>query len=635
MTTPIIAPTSGARVRLQPAAVGAVSFTDGFWKTRQDRLRADTLHSQFDECEQTERLENFRAVIENRPCNTPNGEPRHLAADSDVYKWMEGVAWSLSTHPDAELESKLDLVIDLMARAQQPNGYLCTAFMFGKKERQWQDLIRGHELYCAGHLFQAAVAHHRATGKSTLLDIAVKFADHICEYFGPDKHPGTCGHPEIEMALVELFRETGDRNYLDQSVYFVEARGQKPPLANGNEHQQDHAPIREQNTVVGHVVRQYYLTSGVTDIFLETGDQTLWNSIQAQWHDAASTQHYVNGGAGVWYRSEGFSDQYDLPNRLAYGETCAAISWLMWNFRLLQIDPQACYADAMENALYNAILSAITPAGDEYFYINPLEHDGKNDDKGKRGACARSRNHWDDVACCPPNLARLFAQVGGYFYSTAKDGIWAHHFAASRTELELESGARVVLEQQTEYPWQGKVTFKISESPAEQWSLRVRVPGWAKSATVNFGGETRAAKAGEYFELSRRWNAGDEITFNFFEVPRFVKSHPYLLENTNRVAVFRGPILYCLESCDHPELDLRDVGLSTQAALQAVALNGELEQSIALEGEGLEYSSPETLYSDVSDAGEEAPRPAKLKLIPYFLWANRTPGRMKVWLRNG
>ena len=632
---PVVDLSRSPHAKLRPVSVNDVEILDGFWKRRIETNQSRTLMAQFDEIENTGRLDNFRALVENRTPDTPNGEPKHLAPDSDIYKLLEAAASSLASHPDAELEARLDAAISLIAGAQAPDGYLCTAFMFGKTDKRWQDLNRGHELYCGGHLMQAAVAHSRATGKKTLLDVATKWADCADAYFGPGKTPGTCGHPEIEMALVELFRETGERRYLELSVYFVEMRGQKPPLGGGTAQNQDNRPVREQTTVDGHAVRQFYLASGVSDIYAETGGDW-WPVLMQQWHDARERKQYVNGGTGVTYRGEGFSAPYDLPNRMAYGETCAAISWLMWNWRLLQIAPEARFADAMELSLYNAILSAITPAGDEYFYVNPLEHDGRILKGQERGACCRSRSHWDAVACCPPNVARLLAQFSGYFYSTDSDGIWAHHFAASRADLKLQSGERVSIVQQTNYPWDGAVSMRIETAPESEWSLRVRIPAWAKGAQVKVNGETVEAAPGTYCEMRRVWRAGDEVSLELFEQPRFVRSHPYVLENTGRVAVFRGPLLYCLEACDHPATDLRDLGIATDAALQTreetAAPFDTLGGIVALEGSGTQFQTADALYRD--DDEDETKQPAPLRMIPYFAWANREHGAMKVWLRR-
>ncbi|MGH2604392.1 MAG: glycoside hydrolase family 127 protein, partial [Dehalococcoidia bacterium] len=371
--------------------------------------------------EATGRIDNFR-----RAAGQQDGPFQGLYFnDSDVYKWLEAASWSLATDPDPELERLVDETIAAVAAAQQPDGYLDTYYILGDEAGRWTELVRTHELYCAGHLFQAAVAHHRATGKCSLLDVARRFADYICDVLGPaedGKRPGTDGHEEIELAMVELARETGERRYLEQARYFLDARGYG--LAGGDEYHQDHKPFRELDAMVGHAVRAVYLNAGAADIYAETGEPALLAALERLWRNMTTRRIYVSGGIGSRYEGEAFGRDFELPNARAYTETCAAIGSVMWAWRMLLLTGEARFADLMEQTLYNAVLPGVSLDGQFYYYQNPLEDDGHH-----------RRQPWFHCACCPPNVARLLSSLPGYVYTVTDDEVWVHLYAEGAATL--------------------------------------------------------------------------------------------------------------------------------------------------------------------------------------------------------
>jgi uncharacterized protein len=626
-TTPVVLATDRSPyARLHPLPVDAIRLDDRFWEPRRRTLRSVTLPSQRGHLERTGRIENFR-----RASGRASGSFEGLYFnDSDVYKWLEAASWTLATTPDARLERMVDDVIAEVAAAQQPDGYLDTYHQLGAGGEHWTELARTHELYCAGHLFQAAVAHHRATGRNQLLEIALRFADHICHTFGPDedgKRPGTDGHPEVEMGLVELARETGERRYLEQARYFLDARGYG--LAGGDEYRQDHLPFRRLERIVGHAVRAIYLAAGAADIYTETGEPELLDTLTRLWDDMTIRRMYVTGGIGSRRDGEAFGDDYELPNSQAYAETCAAIASVMWNWRMLSVTGDPKYADLMETTLYNAFLPGISLDGHSYFYDNPLADDGRH-----------RRQEWFACACCPPNIARLLASLPGYLYSVSDDGVWVHLFARGEADVRMNDGRTVRIRQQTDYPWQGDVSIDVDGEGT--FTLRLRVPAWCgDGASLEINGTPHAGpvRAGDYASVDREWRRGDRITLRLPMPVRLIEAHPYAIENVGRVAVARGPIVYCAEAVDNPGVDPRDVVLPTDARFSVEPrpdlLGGVtvLSASVAVRRPGDEWNR--RLYRTV-DANRASPAPdehAKLTLVPYFGWANRAPGRMNVWLR--
>ncbi|MGC9522065.1 MAG: glycoside hydrolase family 127 protein [Anaerolineae bacterium] len=637
---PVITDTSHSpHAGLQPVPVDAITLTDEFWAPRRALNREVTLRTQYEHLESTGRLDNFR-----RAAGTVDGAFQGLFFnDSDIYKWLEAASWTLATDDDPELEALVDDTIDLVAAAQEPDGYLDTYFTIGGIER-WSNLRDLHELYCAGHLFQAAVAHYRATGKRSLLDIAQRFADLICETFGPDEGQidGVPGHPEIEMGLVELARATGEARYLEQASYFIDARGQG--LIGGRAYHQDHRPFRELDRLAGHAVRALYLSAGATDVYAETGDEALMAALVRLWERMARRQMYVTGGLGSRHRGEAVGADYELPNARAYAETCAGIANVMWSWRMLQLSGEAPYADLMERALYNAALPGISLDGKAYYYINPLASDGVPEPAPDRDRDVYRRQPWFTCACCPPNIARTIAKLPGYLYGVSENTVWIHTYAANEAEITLPGGETVRLVQRTRYPWSGRVI--VETLTPGKFALRLRIPGWCRAEperdcpTVSVNGEPWSAvvEPGTYVEIARTWAVGDSVCISLPMPIRQIVTHPYALENTGRVALMRGPLLYCLEGVDHPDVDLRDVVVPKPDALETAFRKDLLGGVQVLEGEG--WATPPadgwqtSLYRPAQSVDPASKAPLALRAIPYFAWANRAVGAMQVWLRR-
>ncbi|HET9659940.1 MAG TPA: beta-L-arabinofuranosidase domain-containing protein [Thermomicrobiales bacterium] len=620
----IVDTTASPNARLRPVAVGDVRLSDPIWEPRRRLTTERTIPEQHALLESSQRLDNFR-----RAAGTMSG-PFHgrYFNDTDVYKWLEAASWALAMEPDPALDTLVDEVIEIVGAAQLPDGYLDNFYTVDQLDKRWTNLTVTHELYCAGHLFQAGVAHHRATGKTSLLDICCKFADLICDTFGPEsegKTPGTDGHEEVELALVELGRATGNRRYIQQALYFLDARGYG--LVGGDEYHQDHVPFRDASEVVGHAVRQVYLTAGAADVYAEVGDESIKAALDRLWESMTQRRIYISSGIGSRWDGEAFGRDLELGNERAYTESCAAIGSVMWNWRMLLITGDAKYADLIESTLLNAMLPGVSLSGDLYFYQNPLADDGHH-----------RRQPWFDCACCPPNIARTLAQLSGYFATTSPEGIWLHLYAQSDLDLSLEDGRSVKIAQRTDYPWSGRVTLNVDGSG--DFSLFLRIPGWVEGATVRFAGTpVVGVEAGQYLEIHRDWNPGDTVELDFPMPVRTMVSHPNLFENQGRVAVMRGPLLYCLERAGNDELDPRDAKLAAAPAFstehKSDLLGGVtiLRTKVVVESPGPEWDH--ALYlptGETSDRVAGGTRTAEL--IPYFAWANREAGPMQVWLRT-
>jgi DUF1680 family protein len=630
--SPIVVDTfASAHARLKPAPLTAVTLADAFWAPRCSLLRAATLPSQYRLLEETGRRENFRRVAgkSDKPFQGL------FFNDSDVYKWIEAAAWSLATDPDPVLAAMTDAVIGEIEAAQQPDGYLNTYYSLERAGERWSNLKDMHELYCAGHLFQAAVAHYRATGSDRLLAIARRLADNIGAVFGPQpKRAGACGHPEIEMGLVELARATGVREYLALAQYFLDVRGRG--VIGGSPYHQDHKPFRELDRMVGHAVRAVYLNAGATDLYAESDEEALWVALTRLWENMTTRQMYISGGVGSRYQGEAFGDDFELPNARAYTETCAAIAVVMWAWRMLALDGDARYADALELALYNGVLAGLSLDGQHYFYVNPLA----NDRNATLRDDTRGRQPWFNCACCPPNIARLLASLPGYFYNVSADTVWCHLYAAGAARLTLEDGRTVRVRQETDYPWDGDVTLILDG--AGEFGLRLRIPGWCDagaSLAVNDQPVETPLAPGSYAEVRRAWQAGDVVRLRLPMPMRRLEGHPYTLENTGRVAPMRGPLLYCIEEADHPGEDLRDVTLPA-AGLKMRERPDLLGGVVTLTAKGrVRYPEPGWTSQLYRTAGSIGRRPrgrhVTITAIPYYAWANRGVGQMQVWLKGG
>jgi DUF1680 family protein len=619
---------------LKPVPINRITLNEGFWLDRIRTNHNQTILSQYKLLETTGRLDNFRRLTEN----IHSSYQGYVFNDSDVYKWLEAASWAMSSQHSIKLGQIVDEVINIVSRAQDRSGYLNTYFSLERTPERWSNLREKHELYCAGHLIQAAIAHFRVTGEHKLLDVAIKLADHIVFTFDAGKREGTSGHPEIEMALVELYRTTGDSKYLDLTLLFIDRRGHN--LIGGSQYLVDHRPFRDLEYLAGHAVRALYLCSGATDVALETGEEALGSALYRLWKNMVDKQLYITGGVGARHEGEAFGKPYELPNARAYTETCAAIANVMWNWRMLQMDGEARYADLLEWALYNAVLPGISLDGLEYFYVNPLMNDGSH-----------RRQEWFSCACCPPNVCRTLAMFPGYIYSISNEGIWLHLFANCMVKIDLANGFQVELEQSSSYPWDGKISLRINkmvptnsdlpkQSPSDEFSFFLRIPGWLddQSASVHINGENYPIQpvSGSYMEIRRSWKVGDKITLLLPMNVKYIESHPYILENTGRIAISRGPLLYCVEQADNPKIGLQDIKIITAAVCGEESDTNLLGGIVKLgfQGESIGVGSwwNGRLYNPIKRAkGHRRGKLAEIIAIPYYAWANREPGAMQIW----
>lgn len=611
----IVDTTKSKCVRLYPTSISDVRLTEGsFWANRVKLMEEVTLPLQYQIMEETGRMDNFR-IAAGKITGEFSG---FFFNDTDIYKWIEAVSYLLASYRNERLEELVDGVIEEIKLAQDEDGYLDTYFTFSRKQERWANLKDMHELYCAGHLFQAAIAHHRATGKQILLDVAIKFAEHIATVFGPCKRKGVPGHPEVEMALVELYRETGERKYLDLARFFIDERGKG--LIGGSIYHIDHKPFRELDEIVGHAVRSLYLNCGATDLHMETGEKSLWSALERLWADLVTRKMYVTGGAGARHEGEAFGNPFELPNEKAYAETCAAIANFMWNYRMFLVSGEGRFVDVMELALYNGILPGISINGKEYFYVNPL---------ADRGGHRRQR--WFACACCPPNVARTLTALPGYLYALSSEGIWVNLYASNVSEFEV-NGSRIKIEEKTDYPWRGLVEFRISGNAA--FSLFLRKPGWCRRFSLSVNGEAVEALLEKgYLVVHREWHEGDTVTLNLEMQPEFLESHPYVSENVGKVAIRRGPLVYCLEAEDNSGVDIWELQISRNLELSE-EYQDILGGVVVLRGKGyvVDPASWGQLYLPVEEVNRFK-KEVEFTAIPYYAWANRTPGPMKVWVK--
>lgn len=614
-----VSPTPSAHVRLWPTDPRDVVIRDGLLAERQRLNREVTLLHGFEELERAGTLENLR-IAAGKVTGTRRGM---VFSDSDVYKWLEAVSWELGRQPSAELERLAHETIELVAAAQEEDGYLNSWCQVVDPGWRWSDLETGHELYCAGHLIQAGIAFRRTTGDALLLAVARRFADLIADVFLDGSRRDTGGHPEIEVALVELFRETGQRRYLDLADALTSRRG-FGTFTGGRfdlRYYQDAEPVREASSIVGHAVRALYLAVGVTDLYAESGDQALLASMLRQWDDLG-TKTYLTGGIGSRHHGESIGDPYELPPDRAYCETCAAIASIMWNWRMLLVTGESRFADLLERTLYNGFLSGISLDGKSFFYVNPLQ--------SRVGA---RRHNWDPVACCPPNAMRLLASLHHYLATTGEGGVQLHLYATSTIRAVIPGAGPVELAVETGYPWSGSVTVDVVACGDAEWTLSLRVPAWARAAIL----DGAPVASGGYASLTRRWHPGDRVVLEMDVAPRITAPNPRIDGARGCFALERGPIVYCFEQIDLPaDADLADVVVERTVEPTD---SGPVEQLGGVPG--VEVAGAvrdidgwrETAYRDVRKLPRaSATSPARLFAIPYFTWANRGPSAMRVWV---
>jgi DUF1680 family protein len=611
-------------LKLRPVPFTDVKIQDSFWAPRRETNRVASIPFSLRKLEEAGNLENMRLAARG----ATNGFRGPVFMDSDLYKALEAASYSLATDPDPALEKQVDEIISLMAAAQQPDGYLDTHFIVKEPGKRWTNLRDWHELYCAGHMFEAAAAHYQATGKKTFLNIATRYADYIDSVFGPaPKRLGYPGHPEIELALVKLWRATGNQRYFELARFFVENRGRKffatehhTPLDKyDGSYWQDDVPIYEHQNIKGHAVRAAYLMSGVTDVATQTGDERLLSMLDRVWRNTTERNEYITGGIGPSAHNEGFTVDYDLPNLTAYQETCATVALAQWAHRLALLYGDAHYADVVERALYNGVLSGVSLDGTKFFYVNPLESAGTH-----------HRSPWFGCACCPPNVTRTLAALGGYAYAANADSLYVNLYIQGSARAKVGDTA-VALKVTTEYPWDGKVALELTPAARAKFSLRLRVPGWCQNTSVKVN--RRAVKTPViergYLVLDREWKRGDRVELTLPMPVERVAANPHVKADEGLLAIQRGPIVYCLEQCDQAE-PLAALWLSAGAELKAAREPGLLGGVVTITGEA--RSVPEqpwrrSLYQPAAPA-----RRVALKAIPYYAWDNREAGAMKVWL---
>jgi hypothetical protein len=619
--------------KLHTVPVRAVTIEDGFWSKRRKTNVESSIPSMRVELEEHGRMDNFRRLVGKS--SAPQKGPYY--SDSDIYKWAEAVGWALQSGDRPELRRVTESMIREVVAVQEPSGYLNTYFQGDHiPERMLPHSQEvGHELYCLGHMLQGAIAYYRATGDSTLMDAGVKFVDNfLIPNYGPgaNQKPIVSGHPEIEMSLIELYRTTGKRQYVELAGYILHGDERASIRPQGIIYMFCGIPFTSRARLEGHAVRAMYACCGATDYYLETGDPAYWKTLNVLWEDLSKRQMYITGGVGARSQGEAFGEPYELPNAQAYGESCAAIGNMMWNWRMLAASGEARFTDVIERALYNGINSGMSLDGTTYCYRNPLAFEPSSRDK--------IRNPWYDTTCCPPNLERTFGSLPGYFYSTSKEGVYVHLYDNSLLDWHLETGMPLKIQQRTNYPWEGEVKLTLTPAQATDFTFYVRIPGWAASARVAVNGNSVAASpAGQYLPIRRRWKPGDILTLNFPMSTEVIASNPRVSEDTGRVAVRRGPLVYCMEELDQSGVALSDVsirvgeqpGKEFQDEYAADLLDGV----VVLRHNGAAYeatSGEELLYAPVSSAPPKT-RSAKLTLIPYYAWANRQPTAMQVWAR--
>lgn len=620
-----------------------MTIADAFWAPRLEVNRARTIPHVYRQCVETGRIGAFGPdwrpgpeIVQRRPW----GGNAVMFWDSDVAKWIEAAAHSLATHPDPQLDALLDQLIARIGQAQHPDGYLNTWFTTVDPQSRWANLRDWHELYCAGHLIEAGVAHEQATGKRALLDVVRRYADHIAATFGraPGQRPGYCGHPEIELALVKLARATGEQRYLDLGRYFVDERGRQPHYfdrearergeepgrfwARSYEYNQSHLPVRQQREVVGHAVRAAYLYSAMADLAGEDADAELHAACARLWRHLTGSRMYVMGGIGTSSQNEGFTSDYDLPNESAYAETCAAIALIFWAQRMLQIDLDRRYADVLELALYNAVLSGVSLDGESFFYENPLSSDG-----------AHHRQAWFDCPCCPPNLARLFASLGDYVYAQSDGDAVVHLYVQGAGQFQI-GGQAVLLRQETRYPWDGAVAIRLDPERPAAFGLRLRIPGWCAAPTARVNGapvDIDGALERGYLRIERTWQPGDQVTLDLPMPVERLYAHPAVAADAGLAALRRGPLVYCLEQLDH-DTPLHRIVLPGDLNLEPSFEAGLLGGVVTLDG-----MAGATADADWDGALYRTKPPSKrlcaIRAIPYYAWDNRAAGAMRVWMR--
>lgn len=617
---------------IDPVPFTSVKVTDNFWGQRLQASREVTIPLAFSKCEETGRYENF--VKAAHPSDTYKVEGFSFD-DTDVYKTIEGASYSLQTYPDKKLQKYIDSVLVIVAGAQEPDGYLYTArTMNPKHPHNWAGKERwvavenlSHEFYNLGHMIEGAVAHYQATGKRNFLNIAIKYADCVCREIGngPQQKKYVPGHQIAEMALVKLYMVTGDKKYLDQAKFFLDTRGY---TSRKDAYSQAHKPVVEQDEAVGHAVRAVYMYSGMADVAAITGDSSYIKAIDKIWDNIVSKKIYITGGIGARHAGEAFGNNYELPNQSAYCETCAAIGNVYMNYRLFLLHGDAKYFDVLERTLYNGLISGVSLDGGSFFYPNPLSSNGKY-----------SRKPWFGCACCPSNVSRFIPSLPGYVYAVKNDQVYVNLYLSNKAELKVDK-KKIPLEQETSYPWNGDIRLKITQGN-QDFTMKLRIPGWVRGNVlpgdlysytdnqkpayqVSVNGQTVESDVNDgYLSIARKWKKGDVVEVHFDMIPRIVKANPKVEADHGRVAVERGPIVYCAEWPDN------------RFNVHSILLNQHPQFKVTDKPEllyGIRQITTDAQALSYDKAGKLVTKDVELTLIPYYAWAHRGEGDMEVWL---
>lgn len=677
---------SGEWRKSKPVSWKNVSFTGGFWKQKQEINEQITLPAIYEQCKSSGRVASIKCIYNAKESSGPekgvftidgvleenmsDGEkvPRpHHYWDSDLAKWIEGVSYALWYQRDPETEAAIDEIVDDFGKLQMPDGYVNTYYTVVEPGKRWTNIHRMHELYCAGHLIEAAVAYYEATGKTKLLEIVKRYVHHIRKVFGPDEGQihGYPGHQEIELALVKLYRLTGNQDYLELAAYFLNERGKQPHFfekeakCQGRDPEdggpkgilgksflaqgpyalfQAHLPVREQVTAEGHAVRLAYMGGSMADVASETEDESLWQACVGLWENVTLKRMYITGGIGSQDGCERFNFDYHLPNEESYNETCASVAMVMWAYRMLQVVPDSKYADVMERALYNGVLSGVSLSGDHFFYANHLAaHPEMFRDRIIRNPrMFPKRQRWFAVSCCPMNLARLLESLSGYQYTQGElsDGsevLYTHLYQESEARISI-GGKEAIIRQDTAYPWKGDISIRIDTSLDKSWTLALRIPEWSGQPQVETGNGDVWEERG-YLYVKKRWDRDNSLQLKLLMKPILMKAHPSVRMNCAKAAIQYGPLVYCVEETDN-ETDLFDCTLSSESHLQVKFEEDLLGGVCTITAKGWRRKREQwkaRLYQPASGSYFE---PVSLKAVPYYAWANRDEGQMTVWLNQ-
>ncbi|MCM2997981.1 glycoside hydrolase family 127 protein [Paenibacillus cellulositrophicus] len=653
--------TKNAPTHPQPLDLKSVRITDSYWSNHVDLIKHtvipyqwEALNDRVPDAEPSHAIRNFRIAAGLEEGSFAG----FVFQDTDLYKWLEAVGYSLAQSPDSDLEKVADEAIELIGAAQQEDGYLNTYFTIDKLDQRWTNLMDCHEMYTAGHLIEAAVAYFYGTGKTKLLDIARKVADHIDDRFGPEegKIRGYDGHQEIELALVKLYHATGEARYLNLAGFLIDERGQEPNFfaeeferrgrishwAPGVVQQgpvnlayhQAHKPVREHEVATGHAVRAVYMYTAMADLALLKGDNALLEACRRLWNNIVQKQMYVTGSIGSTHHGEAFTFDYDLPNDTNYSETCASIGLIFFAQRLLQNEVKGEYADVMERALYNTVTAGIAGDGKHYFYVNPMEvwPAASEGNPGKRHI-KPVRQKWYGCACCPPNVSRLLSSLGQYIYSASDEALFVHLYIGSQISHEA-AGRSVQLDMESRLPWEGQVRLNVQEADgAGDFTIALRLPGWSAASAIRVNGQPAQYELRDgYAYIRRDWQAGDVVELELDMQPRRIYAHPNLRASSGKVALQRGPLVYCLEETDNGA-PLASLSLPADAELQVVM--DEWRGGVAIiEADGLRTGTPAEAPNDLYSTSRPPLEQQRLRAVPYTLWGNREPGEMTVWIRE-